>query len=188
MPAAPRDRAPGIHHVWVNATGNWPYFASDVDRMAWIELVVATTRRYDWRTIAFCQMTTHVHAIFDIPDESLPAGMQRLNLEYSRGFNARNERLGAFVRKRYGSRRIIDGTDLLGVYPYVVTNAAVEGLCPGAEDWRWSSYATTCGLSRDFLFVDATPVLAELGGSVEALRRLVVAQQARYLARRARSS
>ena len=26
MPAAPRDYAVGLHHLWVNATGNWPYY------------------------------------------------------------------------------------------------------------------------------------------------------------------
>ena len=42
------------------------------------------------------------------------------------------------------------------------------------EDWRWSSYATALGLTADFAFVDATLVLAELGGSLDALRALVV--------------
>jgi REP element-mobilizing transposase RayT len=159
--------------VWVNATGNWPYFRDDVDRIAWIGLCVKVIDRYGWRCIAFCQMTTHVHAIVEVPDRSLSAGMHYLNLEYSKGFNARHERFGQFVRKRYGSRRVEDGRDLIGVYAYVVLNPVREGMCPRAEDWRWSSYATTIGISNDFPFVDASLVLAELDGSVEALRRVV---------------
>ena len=49
-------------------------------------------------------------------------------------------------------------------------------MCPRAEDWRWSSYATTLGLTNDFGFADAHLVLAELGGALEALRALVTAR------------
>jgi hypothetical protein len=49
-------------------------------------------------------------------------------------------------------------------------------MCPRAEDWRWSSYATTLGLTEDFAFVDARIVIAELDGSVDALRALVAAR------------
>jgi hypothetical protein len=99
--------------------------------------------------------------------------MQYLNREYSKRFNARHDRSGHFVRRRFGSRRITDGRDLLGAYAYVVLNPVSEGMCPRAEDWRWSSYATTLGLTTDFGFVDARLVLAELGDSIDALRSLV---------------
>jgi REP element-mobilizing transposase RayT len=155
--------------------------------MSWLGLAVQTIRAFEWRAVAFCQMTTHVHAIFELPDDRLPEGMRSLNLSYSRTFNARHERVGSFLRKRYGSRRIVDARDLLGTFAYVALNPVIEGMCPRAEDWRWSSYATSLGISDDFPFVDASPVLAELGGSVSALRRLVAAERKRRLAIRAMS-
>jgi REP-associated tyrosine transposase len=183
MPPTPRDRAPGLHHVWVNATGNWAYYLDDVDRMAWIRRLVRTLDRHRWVCLAFCQMTTHVHLAVSVPDSSLPDGMRYLNREYSKDFNARHDRVGYLVRKRYGSRRIEDAADLLGVYAYVVLNPVREGMCRRAEDWPWSSFATTAGLRRDFPFVDASLVLAELGGSTAALRAVVTAQQERTLVR-----
>jgi len=162
--------------VWVNATGNWAYFLDDTDRLSWIRRLVQLTVRRDWQCVAFCQMTTHVHALLSVPDWSLAEGMRYLNREYSKDFNARHGRAGQFVRKRYGSRRIENGADLLGAYAYVVLNPVVEGICPRAEDWRWSSFATTIGLTRDFPFVDASLVVAELGGSPAALRAFVAAQ------------
>jgi putative transposase len=176
MPSPPRDSAAGLHHVWVNATGNWAYFIDDVDRRAWVELLERVADSRSWRVPAFCQMTTHVHAIVDVPDSSLPVGMRYLNREYSKRFNARHDRVGQFVRRRFGSRRITSGRDLLGAYAYVVLNPVNEGMCPRAEDWRWSSYATTIGLTRDFRFVDSRLVLAELGGGVDRLRALVAAR------------
>ena len=173
MPARPRDLAPGAHHVWVKATGNWPYFIDEADREKWIHLLERVAGDRAWSVIAFCEMTTHVHAIVDIPDRSLALGMQYLSREYGKRFNLRHGRTGNFVQRRYGNRRIVSGRDLLGAYAYVVCNPVKDGACRRAEDWRWSSYAKTLGLSSDFAFVDATLVLAELDGSLDALRTLV---------------
>jgi len=38
---------------------------------------------------------------------------------------------------------------------------------------HWSSFATSCGLAETFSFIDATPVLALVGGSADALLALV---------------
>jgi hypothetical protein len=118
-------------------------------------------------------MSTHVHLILIVADESLAIGMRDLNREYSCDFNLRHLRVGTFVRKRFGSRRIDGSEDLLGAYAYVVRNPVVEALCLRPEEWRWSSYRTTLGMSADFPFVDGSSVIAEAGGTPEALRRLV---------------
>jgi len=173
MPPRPRDVAPGIHHVWVHATGPERYFVNDYDRMGWIRLLVRVLDVYGWTCLAFCQMSTHVHLLLSVPDTSLPLGMKQLNMAYSRDFNSQHERLGQFVRRRYGSRRVADGRDLLGTYAYVVLNPVTAGLVPRPEDWRWSSHATALGISSDFPFVDASVVIAESGGSSNELRRLV---------------
>jgi putative transposase len=175
MPRRPRDVRPGFQHAWVNATGDWDYFLDEVDRIAWVRRVVSILDRMVWTCAAFCQMSTHVHLLLSLPDESLPVGMRDLNREYSCDFNARHGRKGAFLRQRFGSRRIEDGDDLLGVYAYVVLNPVTEGLCLRPEEWRWSSYRTTIGMATDFPFVDATSVIAEAGGTPAALRRTVEA-------------
>jgi putative transposase len=186
MPLPARDLAPGHHHVWVNATGNWSYFLDDVDRLTWIRRLVQAVERSGWTCIGFCQMTTHVHLILAVPDCSLAAGMQFLNREYSKDFNTSHGRYGQLVRRRYGSRRILDGRDLLGAYVYVVLNPVDAGVCPRAEVWRWSSYATTLGLSGDFSFVDASAVVGEAGG-VDNLRNLVDAECEARLSRPAKA-
>jgi REP element-mobilizing transposase RayT len=176
MPPPPRDTAPGLRHVWVNATGNERYYVDNDDRVSWIRLLTKVLDRFDWRCVAFCQLSTHVHLIVSVPDTSLPLGMKQLNMAYSRDFNARHDRVGQFVRRRYGSRRIDDGRDLVATYAYVVLNPVVADLCPRPEDWRWSSYGSTIGLSEDFPFVDGSLVVAEAGGSSEKLRRTVEAR------------
>lgn len=184
MPAKPRDRSPGIHHFWVNATSHWDYFLDDADRLTWLRLFIRVTQRAGWGIVAFCQMTTHVHGLVDVGDDSLPVGMEYLNREYSRDFNARHGRSGHLVRRRYGSRRTTDGKDLVGAYEYVVLNPVKAGICARASDWRWSSHATTAKLSNDFPFVDANKVLVEIGGSADELRAAVDARAAEIVRKR----
>ena len=173
MPRRPRDIAPGFHHAWVNATGDWDYFLDEVDRVAWVRRLVQMLERMAWTCAAFCEMSTHVHFLVSVPDESLPIGVRDLNREYSCDFNLRHGRKGTFLRKRFGSRRIEDADDLLGTYSYVVLNPVVEGLCLRPEEWRWSSYRTTLGMATDFPFVDARSVIAEASGTLGALRQVV---------------
>jgi len=185
MPSPPRDIAPGLRHVWVNATGHERYYVDNDDRIVWIRLLTNVLDRLHWKCIAFCQLSTHVHLIVDVPDTSLPLGMKQLNMGYSKDFNARHDRVGQFVRSRYRSRRIVHGRDLVGAYAYVVLNPVLAGLCPRPEDWRWSSYGTTLRISDDFPFVEASLPVAEAGGSTEALRRAVDARAQEHLSRTA---
>jgi len=185
MPSPPRDTAPGLRHVWVNATGNERYYVDDQDRIVWIRLLAGVLDRFGWRCPAFCQLSTHVHLIVDVPDTSLPVGMKQLNMAYSKDFNARHDRVGQFVRSRYGSRRVVDGRDLVATYAYVVLNPVLAGLCPRPEDWRWSSYGTTLRISDDFPFIDSSLPVAEAGGTTEALRRTVDARAREQLSRMA---
>src|SRR5437764_5724176 len=78
-----------------------------------------------------------------------------------------------FREEAFGSRRIDDAADLVGVYSYVVLNPVVERLCLRPEEWRWSSYRTTIGVANDFPFVDGSAVIAEAGGTSTALGQLV---------------
>jgi len=179
MPRLPRDLAPGIRHVGVSAAGAAPYFQDDLDRAIWMRLFVATVSRYGWRCVAVCLLTTHWHAIVETLDTSLAHGMHRLVGGYSRRFNDRHARTGYLVRGRYWSKRKDSPAAVLEAFRYVARNPVAAGLVDRPEDWRWSSYGATLGVSDTFDFVDATVVLGEFGSTraaqIRGLRRFVEA-------------
>jgi putative transposase len=152
----------------VSASGAGIYFNDDLDRAIWLRLFVATVSRHGWRCLAVCLLSTHWHAIVDIPDGSLARGMHRLVGGYSRRFNARHARAGYLVRDRYWSRRKDDSAALLEAFRYVARNPVAAGLVDRPEDWRWSSYGATLGVSDMFPFVDPAPVLGEFGATRKA--------------------
>ncbi len=175
MPRPKRDTAPGIHHVVVAATGPSPYFLDDIDRLMWVRFLVKTLDRYDWTCIVLCQLTTHVHALFEVADESLPFGMHLLNTAHGKSFNDRHERVGNLVRARYWSKRMKDDQQLLAAFRYAARNPSRAGMCERPEDWFWSSFATSCGLAQTFPFVDASRVLSLLDASPAAPGQALIA-------------
>ena len=179
VPRSPRDLAPGIQHVGISAAGGALYFQDDLDRAIWLRLFVTTVSRYRWRCLAVCLLSTHWHAILEIPDDSLALGMHRLVGVYSRRFNARHTRAGYLVRGRYWSRRKESPDAVLVAFRYLARNPLSAGLVDRAEDWRWSSYGATVGVSDMFGFVDAADVLGEFGSQraaqIRGLRRFVEA-------------
>jgi REP element-mobilizing transposase RayT len=162
MPRGPRDTTPGIHHVTVGATSDEDYFLDDIDRLTWIRRFVRTLDGFGWTCITICEMTTHVHALLDIPDESISRGMHYLNSFYGTFFNDMHERRGNLIRSRFWSKRVEDDEQLLATFRYIARNPVRAGLCARAEDWPWSGLATSCGLAQTFPFVDASVVLATL--------------------------
>jgi putative transposase len=177
MARAPRDRAPGIHHVVVGAAGPIDYFRDAIDRMDWIRRLVRTLERHEWTCVLMSQMTTHLHLLVDVPDESLPIGMHSLNSHYGTEFNARHGRIGHLIRSRYWSKRMKSTEQLLEAFRYGARNPLEAGLCARPEDWRWSSFGTSCRLSDAFPFVDASVVLSQFAASetaaINALRAFV---------------
>jgi REP-associated tyrosine transposase len=183
MRQRPRDTAPGIRHVVVGAASPERYYRDDVDHRAWTRRLVAVLHRYDWTCLIVCELPTHVHMVVDIPNETLPTAMHWLNCEYGKDYNTRHGRVGALVRERYWSRRVKSDSDLLGAYAYVALNPVEAGLVATPEEWHWSSYATTLGVATTFPFVDATPVLSQLGpwpaASLAALQAFVLQRRGR---------
>jgi len=177
MGRRPRDDALGVHHVGSGAAGPTEYFRDDVDHLTWIRLFVEVLDRYGWTCIAFCELTTHWHAIVDIPDASLSAGLHRLNSRYGRRFNARHDRVGYLVRDRFWSRRKETDAAVNAAFRYVALNPVEAGLVERPEDHPWSSYAGTIGGEATFSFVDATLVLCQFGptpaAAAAALHRYV---------------
>ncbi len=167
MSNRPRDNAPGIHHVIVKTAGPIDYFVDHIDRLDWLRRFIRVLDRYAWGCLLMCQMNTHVHTIVDVPDWSLSDGMQRLNCGYGKEYNARHDRSGNLVGARFWSERKTTNEALIAAFRYVALNPVRAGICERAEEWFWSSFATSCGLATTFPFADVAHVLAALDASPE---------------------
>jgi REP element-mobilizing transposase RayT len=169
MPRPPRDTRAGVFHVFTHCVWAAPaLFRDDLSRTAFLRELARVTRCFEWTCIGFCLMRTHYHLMLDVPDKALPVGMQSLNFRYAIDFNQRYGMRGHVQFARYGAVRIRSDSQLLTAYKYIVRNPVEAGLCSNCEDWPWSSYASSVGLTEPHSFVDPTRVLQPLDSDRES--------------------
>jgi putative transposase len=136
----PRAEEPGaIHHVYARGNRAAAIFVDDADRERYLRLLGRTTRLKEWRCLAFCLMSNHVHLLVETPRPNLGAGMQQLHGRYAQGFNERHRVAGHVFQGRYGARKIRDDIHLVTAHRYVEGNPVEAALVARPEDWPWSS-------------------------------------------------
>lgn len=173
MPRRPRPTEAGVYHVGVNAPGGLPLFRGPDNYIEFVTLLGSTVECEPVGCLAFCLMTTHYHLILNVEDNALAPAMKRLNWHYARAVNARIGGRGHVVGGRYFSTQVSDTDHLLTAFKYVVRNPVEAGMCRAPEDWQWSSYPGTIGLTPGFRFVDASLIIRSVVGGTDWLRRFV---------------
>jgi putative transposase len=178
MPRRPRDTAAGYFHVFTHSVWAAPALFRDyVDRLAFLRELARAVDKAGWTCLAFCLMTTHYHLLLEVDDGALPIGMHSLNFRFAVGFNARHRARGHVHGSRYGARRLLGESAVLGGFRYVVRNPFEASMCATPADWPWSSYPGTIGLAEPSSFVDATKIIGCFPGAPEVsmaqLRRFV---------------
>lgn len=151
--------AGGLYHIVGKATGTDRLFIARSDYDHFLKLLARVVERFRWRCRAFCLLGTHYHLMVETPDANLASGMHRLNTMYCQAFNRRNGRSGHLLADRYYSVLVTRQSHALELVRYIARNPVRAGLCAGADDWPWSSYAVTVGVSESPGFLESDEVL-----------------------------
>jgi putative transposase len=149
MPRRPRVQYPGaIHHVIARGNSGGKIFRTRRDGRVFLATLGAAVNSSRWRCLAYCLMPTHYHMLVETPDPNLSDGMHFLNTKYAAGFNAAHEHVGHVFQKRFHSELVTRDEHLLEALRYVVLNPVRARLVERPENWEWSSYRATAGISR----------------------------------------
>jgi putative transposase len=143
----------GLYHVM--SRGNFRATIFFDDHYAhYLELLARVSRRRDWQVLDWCLIPNHYHLLIQLTDNGLSAGMRELNGCFSRWSNLRTgrTRTGHVFRNRFGSVEISDDGHLFEVMRYIPNNPVKAGLVNSAEEWRWSGYRATIGVTRPYPF------------------------------------
>jgi REP element-mobilizing transposase RayT len=176
-----------IHHIVAKGSaGEW-IVRDDRDREVLLQLAGETVRRYRWKCLAYCFLSTHFHLLVATPAMNLGTGMQRLLSVYARAFNERHERQGNLFHTRFYSREIASESHLIAAVVYVLLNPVRAGVVDDPERWPWSSYAATVGMAKPPDFLSTRDVLelvaGDAAGAPTRLRLLVAEARALDAAR-----
>mgnify|MGYP001570858843 FL=1 len=169
--------AGALYHLTARGNARGDIFLDDEDRRLFLELLGKEIAQQGWRCYAYCLMSNHYHVLIETPEGNLVSGMRRLNGVYTQAFNRRHARVGHVFQGRYKAIVVDKDSYGLELCRYIVLNPVRAKMVKRPQDWRWSSYRASAGLSSAPDWLDVHWLLRQLGVGIdrarEAYRRFV---------------
>jgi putative transposase len=131
-------------------------FFSDADHSAYLKWLGEHAGAHGVEILAYCLMPNHVHLIV-VPRsrDSLQHTFRQLHRRYAQCLNRRKDWSGHVWQGRYFAS-VLDESYFWSAIRYVELNPVRAKLVRRAEDYRWSSAQSHCGL-RDDPVLSASP-------------------------------
>jgi REP element-mobilizing transposase RayT len=148
-------------------------FRDPSDRQSFLSILAGVADKERLRCHAYCLMGNHYHLTVEVEGGNLSDAMRDLNGIYAQRFNRRHERTGHVFEGRFESRLVDTEAYLLEVVRYVLLNPVRSGAVARAEDWLWSSYRATMGLTPAPRFLTVDLVLGLLSPDTREARQLL---------------
>lgn len=129
----------GIYHVIQRGNNKTSIFREEIDKGYFIKLLKKYKPGFAYRLYGFVLMDNHYHLILQTLGVKLQDVMHRINLQYSRFFNGKYERLGHVFQGPYKSILVQDERYLLSLLRYIHQNPIKANICSKVEEYKWSS-------------------------------------------------
>jgi REP element-mobilizing transposase RayT len=136
-----------------------------------VNVLREVVEEFDIECWNYCVMPNHYHATLRPTLPNLSEALQRLNSDYAKWWNVRHQRVGHVFQGRFKDQIVQCDRYLLALCRYVALNPVRAGLAQRPEEWPWSSYAATVGLTSQPTFVLIGETLRQFGdGDLDALQ------------------
>jgi putative transposase len=144
-----RIEFPGaVYHITSRGNGKQKIFFEDNDRKIFLSLLWEVVEREKWICYAYCLMDNHYHLLIETARPNLSRGMRELNGVYAQKLNYIRESVGHVFQSRYKSILVEKDNYLLELCRYIALNPVRAGMVENPQDWKWSSYRATLGLTE----------------------------------------
>jgi hypothetical protein len=138
---------PGVvHHVISRFVDREWFFASDAEREHYLRLLAQAMSESDWRCLAYCLMSNHVHLAMVAGHQDLESWSKRVHSPFAVWLNAQRGRLGPVFADRPAAHalpRHREGE----VIAYVHNNPVRAKVVATARLSTWSSQRAYLGLA-----------------------------------------
>ena len=145
------------HHI--TQRGNWRQnvFREAEDYLLYLDLLQKYSRHYEMGIAGYCLMTNHVHVVAEpYLEESIANTFKYCHGTYATSFNKKYGKSGHLWKGRPYSC-VLDEAHAWATLRYVERNPVRAGMVACAEDYRWSSARTHCGMVEDSLLNSKWP-------------------------------
>ncbi len=172
------EYAGALYHVTSRGDRQEDIYRDDEDREEWLAVLIQVCKRFNWVLYAWCQMTNHYHLLVKTVDGHLSRGMRQLNGVYTQRFNRRHGEVGHLSQGRYKAILVQKESYLLELTRYVVLNPLRARMVEKLDEWPWSSYPATIGLTKAPEWLDTDWLLNQFRrhrtSAISAYRRFVM--------------
>lgn len=159
-----RIEYPGaVYHITSRGNEKKDIFRDNIDRESFLNILFKVNNRYNWTCYAYCLMDNHYHIVIETPDGNLSLGMRQLNGVYTQTFNRRHTRAGHLFQGRFKAILIQKDSHLLEVCRYVALNPVRARAVSKPNQWRWSSYQATAGMTQPHQCLTREWILLQFG-------------------------
>ena len=162
-----RIEFPGaLYHLTSRGNARSDIFVDDLDRQKFLDILSSVVYKHRWICHGYCLMGNHYHLLIETPEGNLCRGMRQLNGVYTQAFNRRHGRVGHLLQGRYKSILVEKESYLLELCRYIVLNPVKAEMVNAPEDWAWSSYRATAGLTTAPEFLNTSWVLGQFADHI----------------------
>jgi len=137
------------YHIIQRGNEGKSVFASDDDRLRFLDTLARMKEKYNFLVYAYCLMDNHLHLVIDDNGNDISKLIKSLNVSYVYYFNQKYNRCGHLFQDRFRSEIIYDDKYLLQVSKYIHNNPVKAGLVKTAGEYSWSSYNVYTGRYND---------------------------------------
>lgn len=165
-----------IRHVMSRGNGRMAIFLDDADYRQFVHILGDIVERFDIQCWNYCVMPNHYHATLQPVRPNLSEALRCLHGHYAQWWNRRHQRVGHVFQGRFKDQIVERESYLFALSRYVMVNPVRAGLVERPENWPWSSYRATAGLSPTPSFLSTSLTLGLFGdGSVDTLQSMFAA-------------
>jgi putative transposase len=129
----------GVYHVVARGNERKAIFRDREDRSAYLARLAECSMRFQFRVLAYCLMSNHVHIALERGPIALSRIMLALQSFYVQRFNRRHRRVGHLFQGRYKSLLVQDERYLLALVRYIHMNPVAAGVVSRPDAFGWSS-------------------------------------------------
>lgn len=149
MPRYARCSIPGlVHHLrWRFVDREW-FFRGDEEREKYLQLLAYALSATDWRCLAFCLMSNHLHFAMVAGSSALSSWSRKVNVPFAAWMNERYQRLGSLFADRPGESAMYLVEKEAATLAYIHNNPVRAGVVGLARESTWSSHDIYLGKRR----------------------------------------
>jgi len=161
-----------VYHVTARGNARNDIYHSEKDREEFLSILDRVVSRYNWICHTYCLMDNHYHLLVETPDGNLSEGMRQLNGIYTQKYNWLHHKTGHVFQGRYKAILVEKENYLLELCRYVVLNPVRAKMVTKPDEWQWSSYRYTAGVTKPPEYLTINWIISLFGKNEKEAQKL----------------